>query len=352
MKIAALAITRAGKGLAERIAARLDGCDYCETSDGVIATMQRLWPRYDGFICVMAAGIVVRAIATLCQDKKNDPCVLVTDERGQFVISLLSGHLGGGNALSHTIAAITGGTAVITTASDVTGHTALDLWAARLQLRAQNPALMTRVSAKLVNEGRVGIFIDPDCDCGQLPADFTTVDSADQADIILTYSSSFSSSHPQALTLCPPVLYLGLGCNRGALAADFEQAVAELCSRHHLHRHAIAGLASIDLKKNEAGLLQFASDQTLPLSFYAAVELNQIAGLATSAAVLAATGAHGVAEPAAMLAAGEADAFGKSTVPGKLIVRKMKWKDVTAALAVQHRISLPAATAVKMAREK
>jgi cobalt-precorrin 5A hydrolase len=186
----------------------------------------------------------------------------------------------------------------------------------------------------------VHIFIDADNDC-ELPDDFKAVDSADRADIILSYSTTPSCEHPEALALCPPILFLGLGCNRGAVAADFEQAFTELCLQHRLHRHAIVGIASIDLKENEAGLLQFASDNNLPISFYSAKELNRIEGLTLSSAVLAATGAYGVAEPAAMLAAGSDDAEGK---PGKLIVRKIKWKDVTAAVAVRQRVNLTTAT--------
>ena len=328
MKTAVIALTWGGRELAGRIVAGLENSESCEVTGGVLATIERLWGHYDGLICVMAAGIVVRAIAPLCRDKKSDPCVLVLDEKGQFVISLLSGHLGGGNELAHQVAAITGGTAVITTASDVTGHTALDLWAAGHNLRVQNPQAMARVAAKLVNEGEVSFFAG--VACGGLPADFRVVAEPALADIILSPADFDPGVYPDALVLCPRNLYLGLGCNRGTVSADFELAVTELCAEHRLDRHAIAGIGSIDLKADEAGLLQFASDNNLPLRFFSAEELNRVEGLATSPAVLAATGAKGVAEPAAMLAAGDDTTPGQ---PGQLIVRKIKWKDVTAAVA-------------------
>jgi cobalt-precorrin 5A hydrolase len=320
-----LGLTRGGRMLAGRIAAGLDDCRHCETADGVMATIKDLWKTYDGLICVMAVGIVVRAIAPLCRDKKIDPCVLVLDEKGEFVISLLSGHLGGGNELACKVAALTGGTAVITTASDVTGHTALDLWAAENNLRAQNPQAMTRIAAKLVNEGELRVFSS--IACGGLPADFRVVDEPGQADIILSHGVYDPLVFPEALTLCPRNLYLGLGCNRGTVAADFELAVTELCAQYRLDRRALAGIASIDLKADEAGMVEFGAANHLPLYFYSSTELNKVEGLPTSEAVLAATGAKGVAEPAAMLAAGD------GTTPGQLIVRKRKWKDVTAAVA-------------------
>ena len=327
MKIAVIALTRGGRELANRIVAGLENSESCAITGGVLATIEQLWAHYDGLICIMAAGIVVRAIAPLCRDKRIDPCVLVLDEKGQFVISLLSGHLGGGNELARQVAAITGGAAVITTASDVTGHTALDLWAAGYNLRVQNPQAMARVAARLVNEGEVGFYAG--MACGRLPADFTVVTEPALADIVLSYGAFDPSAHPDALVLCPCNLYLGLGCNRGTVAADFELAVTDLCAQNRLDRRAIAGIASIDLKADEAGLLQFARENNLPLCFYAAEELNRVEGVSHSAAVMAATGAQGVAEPAAILAAGD------GIMPGQLIVRKIKWKDVTAAVAAK-----------------
>ncbi len=332
MKAAVIALTRGGRELAGRIAAGMDDCESCEVTGGVLATITRLWARYEGLICIMAAGIVVRAISPLCRDKKTDPCVLVLDEKGQFVISLLSGHLGGGNELARKVAAITGGTAVITTASDVTGHTALDLWAAENKLRVQNPQAMARVAAKLVNEGELSFFAG--VACGRLPADFKVVDKPALADIILSHGAFDPSEYPDALVLCPCNLYLGLGCNRGAGAADFELAITELCAQYCLDRRAIAGIASIDLKADEVGMLQFARENNLPIRFFTAEELNRVEGVATSAAVVAATGAKGVAEPAAMLAAGDGIAT------GQLIIRKRKWKDVTAAVAEQKMLDM------------
>ncbi|MBU0664324.1 MAG: cobalamin biosynthesis protein CbiG, partial [Proteobacteria bacterium] len=101
--------------MADRIVSGLESCELYEVTGGVVSTIRRLWSHHDGLICIMATGIVVRAIAPLCRDKKTDPCVLVLDEKGQFVISLLSGHLGGGNELARKVAVITGGVAVITT---------------------------------------------------------------------------------------------------------------------------------------------------------------------------------------------------------------------------------------------
>ena len=106
----------------------------------------------------MATGIVVRAIAPLIQDKRSDPCVLVMDEKGQNVISLLSGHLGGGNALTRQVAELINARPVITTASDTHGLVPLDLWADRQNLVAPNPAILTKASSLLVNQGKMKVY--------------------------------------------------------------------------------------------------------------------------------------------------------------------------------------------------
>ncbi len=325
MKTAVIALTRGGRELAEKIARLQPDC-FVDTRDiPVFTKMAELWQEVDGLICVMAAGIVVRGLAPLCQDKKKDPCVLVLDEKGRFVISLLSGHLGGGNRLATELARKVGGQAVITTASDVTGHTALDLWAEKNSLVVESRKKMTEMSAKLVNEGQLHLFTDVEID--SLPEDFQRVSTPDSADIVV---SDRDYPNCSALFLRPCALTVGLGCNRGTGKEDFEVAVHELCQDEGLAREAICGFASIDLKNDEQGLLDFVSAEGSALQFYGKKELNAVQGVSTSAVVLAATGAKGVAEPAAILAA-ETDLG-----PGQLIVRKRKWKDVTAAVAMKQ----------------
>ena len=105
-----------------------------------------VWSKHDALVCVMATGIVVRHIAPLIRHKTVDPAVVVLDEKGGFVISLLSGHLGGANRLAQRIACITGGQAVITTASDVRGSPSIDLIAREAGLEVENNEMVARVS--------------------------------------------------------------------------------------------------------------------------------------------------------------------------------------------------------------
>ena len=134
MKLAIVAITDGGRALAEKLVSAITGATLLTNDKRVSATTAENWHRFDGFIFIMAAGIVVRTIAPLVQHKHHDPCVVVMDEKGRHVISLLSGHIGGGNQLAHSLASLTGGQAVITTASDTLNLVPLDLWASRQNL--------------------------------------------------------------------------------------------------------------------------------------------------------------------------------------------------------------------------
>lgn len=323
MKIVIISITSGGKRLAKTIRGLYPKCQIDERDLPVFGKLADLWGReVDAIICIMAAGIVVRGLGGLCADKRVDPCVLVLDEKGKFVISLLSGHLGGGNQLARELAAKLGAQAVITTASDSCGHTALDLWAVKNRLVVDDPRRLTEKSAILVNSGLLTIYSDYEVQ--RLPEDFRRVMRAEDADIIV--SDALFGENP-ALLLRPCALWVGLGCNRGTPKVDFERAVIQLCTENQLNQSSIAGYASIDLKADESGLLDFAESEGQVIQFYAKEQLNLVDGVSTSAVVLAATGAKGVAEPAAVLAADT------TRGSGKLIVRKRKWKDVTAAVA-------------------
>ncbi len=313
MRIAVIAITRGGKRLAAEIAPRL-GAEIIEPERGIKKALAELWKIHEGFVLIMASGIAVRAVAPLAADKKNDPAVVVMDEEGRFAISLLSGHLGGANELAERAAAASGGKAVITTASDVTGHTAVDLWLRDHGLAAA-PETVTRTAAALVNRGSITV-----CDRVGYPLsdDFIPVKDPASADLVITDRDEWADKQARPLPI-----YLGVGCNRGTAATEIETAAKEFFAACGLARTAVAGVASIDLKKDEPGLAAFAEKNGWPLFFYRSEELNLIPVASPSTAVIRATGAAGVAEPAAVLAAGN----------GELIVRKKKWKNVTMAAA-------------------
>lgn len=320
MKFGVIAITSGGQALANNIASQLDSAHLIPKKDGekVAKLLERCWSQFDGFVCIMATGIVVRSIASLLKDKKTDPCVIVCDQSGAHVISLLSGHLGGGNALALEIASITGGEAVITTASDTLRLVALDLWAKEKNLTPPKREVLTQLTTQFVNKGSLSVFTD--IASTTLPSGLQCVTSEDDAEIIVSNKKYISS---QAVQFYPQNLVVGIGCNRGTPLHEFEEALAELFSDLQLSRKSIKNLASIDKKNDEVGLLQLAEKNDWPIEFFDKTTINTQNNLEISFAALKAVGAIGVAEPTSLLSA-------KSNL---LISRKRKWKNITMAVA-------------------
>ncbi len=354
MKTSILYLTEGGGMLASRIEASLKGSSIFNCRGKLQEVVRSTWDTSDAIIFIMATGIVVRSIASLLKDKYSDPAVVVCDERGRFAISLLSGHAGGANSLATRISEITGGRAVITTASDVLGHTAFDLWATKQGLVPSDRAAMTRAMGKLVNIGKLRLWSS--IPIPELPLDIEPSHLPENADVIITFrqvSETVSETvNDDACILHAPVLFAGIGCNRGTSAEQIGHAVSEAFSVNGLALQSLAAIGTIDLKKDETGLVQFAHSMDIPLLFFTKDQLNSVAGCSFSKAAMKATGAQGVAEPAALLAS----CAGKGAVlspdsgsfprhisaalethaecNAQLIVRKMKWKDVTVAVAL------------------
>jgi len=320
MPIAILHLTKGGAALAGRLASELPESTVIQCKKAVASAVDNVWPRYDSLIFIMATGIVVRTIAPLLADKKTDPAVVVADERGRYAVSLLSGHLGGANELARRVAEITGGTAVITTASDTLGLTPLDLWAKANGLVPETPAMMTAASAILVNNGSIRINA-PGFETVSLPSDILAVDSPDDADIVI---SNRTGLPPGTLAFRPRNLVVGIGCNRGVSAGDIETAIRETLASKKLSFRSVRNLATIDMKRDEAGIIECAERFGWDIHFFGADRLNSVSGISPSPAVKRATGAAAVAEPAALL----------SAVADNLLAGKTKWKkDVTIAIA-------------------
>ena len=230
----------------------------------------------------MAAGIVVRMVAPLVHDKLKDPAVVVMDEEGRFVISLLSGHIGGANELAETLAEITGGEAVITTASDVKGALAVDMLAQKLDCVVEDYNEAKKVTAAIVNGEEVAAwsYIDPALYSHRLdkiPGNLRFFGSIEELletkrDAALLVSPFILPEdieielRPVAV-LRPKVLVVGIGCNKNTGAKEIENLVARTLREHGLSPLSVRNLATIYDKKDEAGITEFAAKSGLKVEY-------------------------------------------------------------------------------------
>lgn len=272
------------------------------------------FPKREALIFIGAAGIAVRAIAPHLRHKAEDPAVLCVDELGAYVIPLLSGHLGGANALAQRLAALTGGEAVITTATDLNGLFAVDLWAKRQNMAVVNPERIKSVSAKLLRGERVRI----DCPwpvAGERPH---LVEMGNPGDACVCCRRTDGN----ALLLAPRIVMLGIGCRRGTTKEQLELSFARFCDERGLLPQAVAAAVSLDLKQDETGLLAFCKAHDWPLCFYSADKLKAVPGtFSASPFVERTTGVDNVCERAA------------ACEGGKLIEKKYAAEGVTFAAA-------------------
>ncbi len=281
--------------------------------------LPQLWPTYDRLIFILAVGAVVRAIAPFLNHKENDPGVVAVDESGQFAVSVSGGHIGGADALARQIAAALEGTPVITSASEGYQLPAVDLlgnaygwhrgsgdWlGVSSAIARRNPVLVVQ---------QAGWDFWRRCLPENHPFQFATemVGALREAPLLddseATATIWIGDRLPPAIAMphvCwhPRTLWVGVGCERGTAADLMEDSLRQLLAENGLAVEAVAGLASIDIKQDEPGLLELANRLNVPLQFYPSETLAKVDVSHPSAAVEQAVGTPSVSEAAALVAA-------------------------------------------------
>lgn len=333
MKVAVFAYSRQGCKTARRVIDFFAGHELqCYTMErfaepGFLPIRRPSKPFYgpifndvDAMVFVGSVGIAVREIAPHVRDKSTDPAVVSIDELGKFSVPLLSGHIGGANDLALALAETIGATPVITTATDINKKFSVDAWAARKGLVIASLSRAKAVSAAILEQNV------------PLKSDFAIVTKlpngvvlADSGDVGIRISVFKDEPYERTLRLIPPILHLGIGCRKGTPTEAIREAVESVLHEYNIDRRAIKCVASIDLKKEEPGLLEFCAEWKLPVRFYTAEELKAVPGDFTpSEFVQSITGVDNVCERSALIGAKE------------LIVKKTAMNGVTVAVAAEH----------------
>ena len=277
--------------------------------------VKEVFHNVDAIIFISACAIAVRAIAPFLESKTTDPAVVVIDELGQYAISLLSGHIGGGNELTKQIADLIGATPIISTATDLNNTFAVDVFATKNNMYIDNMTLAKQVSSELLDNKEIGISSDFPIN-SNLPNQliFISDDSHvhSQGGISRQSSNEFSlgisitldenkPTFDRTLHLIPRIITLGIGCKKDTPMEAIESMVLHTLVEHHISIHAVKQVASIDLKGNEAGLLGFCQKYNLPFIVHSAKELSSLTGDFTpSPFVKSITGIDNVCERAAI----------------------------------------------------
>ncbi len=328
MKIAIVALSQGGLDLARRLQPELDGAvvhGLADRADGAdvpftdtMAHLRGLFAEGTAIIGVFAAGITIRALAPNLANKKTEAPVIALAEDGSVAVPLLGGHRGA-NRLARQIAGILDGSAAITTAGDLGLGLALDEpprgWT------VANPQVAKTLAAAMLAGDSVRLIVEAGDDPWPDRALFS-----ESGDLTLLITARAGREDDKTLVIHPPVLALGVGCERGASTGELQALVDETLAEAGLAPGALAAIASLDLKSDEEAVLACAENLGLPARFFTAMELEAEAPrLATpSEVVFSEVGCHGVSEGAALALAGP---------DAELVVPKHKSSRATCAIA-------------------
>lgn len=349
--IAILLISETALNIAQTIKRELPCTEiYCKSSipgctkiNSLADITAKLFPSVEALVFIGAMGICVRTIAPLINDKHSDPAVINIDSTGKHVISVLSGHVGGANQLSERLARIIGGEEIITTQSDNTGLWALDTLGNRFGwITRSNADNFNHPLTQFVHKKPTALLLDirdegTDYMERTLPEHvkvFYAVDQIQWEDYSLLIAvTPFLYPNPPIPVIYyhPKVLQLGVGCRKLCNPEGIGEEMVRFFSDHKIAIESVAGISSIELKKDEPLLAELSQHFNAPLKIYTATELEGIEVPNPSAKVEDVTSVPGVCEAAAL----------KASEMGLLIVEKQKGRlsegnDFTFAAAINR----------------
>lgn len=335
-KIAILSISRNGKALGLKIKRKISNAhlyyvkkDVVEDEDNVIYINKKLkefvpeiFGEYDYIIFIMACGIVVRTIAPLIENKFSDPAILVSDEKGKNIISLLSGHMGGANEMTLYISNLLNSNPVITTATDVNDKSSLDMIAKKLNAHIydfRNKVL--KINSMLVNDEVVNLFIDGDYDIDTRGFNICKRDEVNSLGevVVISNKKNLNLINNNILKVVPKNIVIGIGCRRNIDKEDMINSLSDFLHKQNIDINSIKEIGSIDIKKNEDALINLSTYLNVPFKTFTAEEISKVENLyEKSDWVKQNVGVHSVAEPVAHLLS-----------DGNLIIKKHKYNGIT-----------------------
>lgn len=338
MKIAIVSVSEKGRNLALQLKEKLDLDSTIIKVDlfhkNVKKYLKIAFYEYDAVIAVMASGILIRSIAPYVESKATDPAVLNIDDNGNFVISTLSGHLGGANKLTNKIAPLIGAIPVITTSSDVNNKLGIDVLASDLYLSIDNTKEILFFNKAILEGRKLTFTLNPDAEKNYLKSylqnntlemdvSFNCSENVNEDEIIVSLEG-------HRIALKERKLVVGIGCKRGKSSSEIYEGYKKSLEELNLDESRVNMLASAEVKKDEEGLLELAKILNKPINF---VDLDRLKlfesrDIQKSEFVKSKFGIYGVCEPSALITAG---------FDSKLIYKKTSYNGVTISMAISNK---------------
>ncbi|GAB6086051.1 cobalt-precorrin 5A hydrolase [Alkaliphilus crotonatoxidans] len=329
MKIAIFTLTKGGREQAQRLKKYLPQAavySFPKAGESLGATVAQCFQEYRLLIFIMATGIVVRTIAPLLKHKSIDPAIIVMDEAGRNIISLLSGHIGGANYWALKLAELINANPVITTASDIKGVKAVDTFAMEHDLVFVDWSLAKEITAYLVNGGKIGLYwVNRSF---QFPDQYVALNSIEEFGqypygLMVTDQENLALERG-ILQLFPKSLVVGVGCRKNTVADQILYDIKTALKGLGKSICSIQKLVTVDVKQHEPGLIRAAEALGVPLEIISREAIRKVEYLFESSEFVKRTiGVGSVSGPCAFIGSNG----------GEMLLTKMKGKGTTLSVA-------------------
>ncbi len=335
MKVAIISVSEKGYELSFKLKDLLDLDSTIIKADIYHKNVKKYFPilfdEYDAIIAIMASGILIRSIAPLIESKVSDPAVINIDDNGNFVISTLSGHLGGANSLATKISSLIDATPVITTSTDVNKKLGIDVLAKDLYLSINDTKEILYFNKAILEGRKISFKINPNKNFDYLYEYLT--DNTLEINVSISYSSKIKCGEIIAecseheLILRERKIVVGIGCKRGKSCDEIHNGLVKSIDDLKMDISRINMFASAEIKKDEKGILDLSDKLNIPVNF---VDLDKLKlfeskDIQKSEFVKSKFGIYGVCEPSALIMAG---------FDSKLIYKKTSYNGVTISVAI------------------
>ena len=334
MRVAIISLSEEGLKLSKKLKSILDEDSTIIKTDLFYKNVKKNFnigfSEYDEIIAIMATGIVIRSINNLIVSKTTDPGVINIDEKGEFVVSLLSGHIGGANNFTRKISNYLGAKEVITTSTDLNNKIAIDYLSNLFYLKISNSKKILDFNKAILKDKKIKLLFNKKTNLTYL-IDF--INSKNIKEYEISYDENVLENEVKCmvdkstLSLFERELVLGIGCKKGKSCNDILIGVKKALNDLNLPITRINTISTGEMKINEKGIIDLSNHLKLPLKFVDLEELKLFKSkdLSTSEFVKSKFGIEGVSEQSAMIVAG---------FDSKLIYKKTAFNGVTIAFSI------------------